>query len=129
MIKVPTIINIGTDIKEYFPECDPVVKAADFSSSYPYCALAYRFPMDKFTPMHDCQMDEILSTCEDYAYVFKLIMIKPRLKNDFIPMPALQFSKCIDTIDQVLKAEKITKDNFHLSFYYFTLNFYRGQRN
>ena len=64
------------------------IQAYDFASSYPYCMLAYKFPMERFMPFQNCTPEFILKNSEDYAYIFKLIMIKPRLKNDFIPMPA-----------------------------------------
>ena len=37
----------------------------------------------------------------DNAFLFRLIMIKPRLKDDFIPMPALQYSKCENTVNAI----------------------------
>ena len=77
------------------------IQAYDFASSYPYCMLAYKFPMERFMPFQNCTPEFILKNSEDYAYIFKLIMIKPRLKNDFIPMPALQKSKCTKTINLV----------------------------
>ena len=78
-----------------------IIKAYDFASSYPYCMLAYKFPMDKFMPYKNCEPEFILKNAENFAYIFKLILIKPKLKNDFIPMPALQKSKCTKLINPV----------------------------
>lgn len=78
-----------------------IIKAYDFASSYPFCMLAYKFPMEKFMPFRNCTPEYILHNSEDYAFIFKLIMIKPRLKDDFIPMPALQKSKCTRMINCV----------------------------
>ena len=73
----------------------------DFASSYPFTMLAYKFPMEKFFDYGHCTPEEILDNSEDYAFIFKLIMIKPRLKDDFIPMPALQESKLEKVIHPV----------------------------
>lgn len=77
------------------------IEVYDFASSYPFCMLAYKFPMEKFMPYENCLPDFILRNAENYAFIFKLILIKPKLKNDFIPMPALQKSKCTKTINLV----------------------------
>lgn len=79
---------------------NPVV-CKDFTSSYPFCLLAYKYPAEKFTPYSNCSIDYILRNSEKYAFMFKLTLIKPRLKDDKIPMPALQFSKCVKTINAV----------------------------
>lgn len=77
------------------------ILAYDFASSYPY-ALLCKAPMEKFTEYHNCELDEILRNRENYAFMFKLILIKPRLKDDFVAMPVLQFSKCVKIINPVL---------------------------
>lgn len=66
----------------------------DFSSSYPYVMLSEKYPMEKFSEYDNCDLTEILEQSEDYAFMFKLILINPRLKDYNNPMPALQFSKC-----------------------------------
>lgn len=78
-----------------------LIVAKDFASSYPYCMLSELFPMEKFTPFRNCDIDFILRNAEKYAYIFKLILIKPRLKNDLIPMPALQKSKAVKMVNPV----------------------------
>lgn len=77
------------------------VKAYDEASAYPYAMLAYKFPMGRFTPFRNCKPEFILKNAENYAYIFKLIMLKPRLKSDDIPMPALQKSKAEKMINAV----------------------------
>lgn len=74
----------------------------DFASSYPFVMLSEKYPMEKFTSMPDMSVDDILNDAEDTAYTFDLILIKPRLIDDFTPMPALQYSKCIKDIDAVV---------------------------
>ena len=77
------------------------VEAYDEASAYPYAMLAYKFPMGRFTPYKNCHPDYILENAENYAYIFKLIMVKPRLKSDDIAMPALQKSKADKMINAV----------------------------
>ena len=78
---------------------DPV-EAYDEASAYPYVMCGYKFPMERFTPTAPCSPDFILNN-SDYAYIFTLLLIKPKLKSDNIPMPALQRSKAIKTINVV----------------------------
>lgn len=81
------------------PEDGSIVSCYDFASSYPFVLLSELYPMEKFTPFRDMKVSEILRSSKDNAFIFKLILIRPRLKNDFIPMPALQFSKCVKSIN------------------------------
>lgn len=78
-----------------------LIECFDFASSYPYCLLARKYPMEKFTPIKDCKLSDIVDSKETTAFMFKLILIKPRLKTDFTPMPVLQKSKCIKTINEI----------------------------
>lgn len=81
---------------------EPVI-CFDFTSSYPYVMLTEKYPMRRFIQYKNvCTMQELIKNSEKYAFITKLIMIKPKLKNPFEPMPVLQFSKCIKTINAVL---------------------------
>lgn len=86
---------------------DTLIICYDFASSYPYQLLTNKFPCEKFTPYKDCSPDFILSKSEDYAFTFKLIMLDVRLKDDFIPMPVLQYSKCVKTVNPILDNGRI----------------------
>ena len=77
------------------------IKAKDFASSYPFCMLARKFPMGRFEPSHDCKPAHILKYADKYAFIFKLILVGVHLKNDNIPMPALQLSKCEKTVNAI----------------------------
>ena len=69
---------------------DPV-RCYDFKSSYPYVMLTEKYPMRRFKPYKKiCTIDDLLKNTHKYAFITKLIMIKPRLKNEFEPMPVLQ---------------------------------------
>lgn len=71
------------------------VTAFDFSSSYPYCMCAFKYPMGAWTSINGkMSLEEIIQLNSKYGFIFKLTMFKPRLKSDDIVMPALQFSKC-----------------------------------
>ena len=78
------------------------VSCYDFASSYPFVMLSEKMPCEKFKKVHNCDIDYIVKSSENFAFMFCLILLKPRLKDDFIPMPALQFSKCEKIINPVL---------------------------
>ena len=72
---------------------DGITKGADFVSSYPFCLLAYKYP-GKFTPLErSVDVDYILRNNEKYAFIFKASFVNIRLKDPYMPMPALQASK------------------------------------
>lgn len=77
------------------------IKARDEASAYPFAMLVNKFPMGRFTPYKNCKIDFIMEHSEDYAFIFKLIILKPRLKDDSIPMPVLQKSKAEKMINAV----------------------------
>lgn len=80
---------------------DGLITCYDFASSYPFVLLSEKYPMEKFTPLKDCKLKTIVESKETTAFMFKLILYKPRLKDDFLPMPVLQKSKCIKSINEV----------------------------
>lgn len=84
-----------------------LVRCYDFASSYPFVMLAYKFPMSKFTPISDLTVDRVLKNADEYAFYFKLIMIKPQLKDDSMPMPFLQMSKCTGTVNAIVDNGRI----------------------
>ena len=83
-------------LKDLDPEAaEFLVQCYDFVSSYPFCMLAFKYPMESFNKMRDCSIDEILKASDSTAFMFKLIGYKVKLKNPDHVMPALQFSKCV----------------------------------
>lgn len=89
----------------------------DFKSSYPYCMLAEKFPMEKFTHMETkLTINDILSTSNDTAYIFKFTAVKVKLKDPFYPMPALQLYKCLDTVNHIVDNGRILEADY-LSIY------------
>lgn len=94
-------------------EEDNPILAMDFTSSYPYCMLAFKYPGTEFLPFRNCKPEEILQVSEDYAFIFKLIMINVRLKDDSVPMPALQFSKRVKDINAVCDNGRVLCANYY----------------
>lgn len=90
---------------------DPV-RCYDFTSSYPYIMCAFKFPMEKFTPVDNCKASEILAESDNYAFMFKFIATNIRLKSDAEPMPALQFSKCVHTVNAIEDNGRILAANY-----------------
>ncbi len=72
---------------------------ADFVSSYPFCALAYKYPHGRFSRFKNVKPEFVLRNCEDYAFIFKISFINIELKDKLYPMPALQASKCEASIN------------------------------
>lgn len=68
----------------------------DFMSSYPFCMLAFKYPMERFHQIEDMTADQILRSSSETAFVFKFVAKGIRLKNHATTAPALQFSKCLD---------------------------------
>lgn len=89
----------------------------DFSSSYPYCMLSERYPAEKWSQYEDCDIDDILSMSDKYAFMFKLTLVgseeRPlQLKDKFNPMPALQSSKCVEKINPIEDNGRIIKADY-----------------
>ena len=88
-----------------------IIDCYDFASSYPYCMLSEKFPAEKFTRVKDCSMDDILAD-PDNAYFFKLILINAELRDYMEPMPCLQFSKCLKTVNADIDNGRITSCDY-----------------
>lgn len=76
-----------------------IIDAYDFASSYPFCMLSEKYPAEMFTPMKDRSISDILGDKDNNAYFFKLILINAVLRDRLFPMPYLQYSKCLKTIN------------------------------
>ena len=74
---------------------DILVQCYDFTSSYPFCMLVYKYQCEKFHSIKDRRPGEILHDADDYCFMFKLCAYKPKLKDPDHAMPALQYSKCV----------------------------------
>lgn len=98
--------------RHYINQCidyEPVI-AYDFASSYPYCMLAEKMPMEKFTPLNKpLYIPDILKLKDKYAIMFTLIARDVMVKDDFISMPYLQMSKCYRTVNAIPDNGRILK--------------------
>ena len=97
---------------QYYEDMFGEVICRDFASSYPYIMVAFKFPMERFTPVDNCDPQFILDNKEDYAFMFKFIATNIRLKSDAEPMPALQFSKCEKTVNVILDNGRVLAANY-----------------
>ena len=94
------IIKVGKPIQSIdyskypYPLIPKIIKGYDFVSSYPY-HLMYEYPTGKFVEIGNKSIDFILKNSKEYAFMFKLRAYHVELKDDFIAMPFLQYSKCI----------------------------------
>ena len=92
---------------------DEDIYALDFTSSYPYCMIAFnQFPCTEFRPFHNCSVSDILDSADKYAFIFKLILVNVKLRSDALPMPALQYSKCIKDINACLDNGRVLCANY-----------------
>ena len=90
-----------------------MIKAYDFTSSYPYCLLAFKYPMEKFSRItSNLKILDILNTMDDYAYVFKFECIGAELKDLHEAMPYFQFSKCTKINNEILDNGRILQCDY-----------------
>lgn len=72
-----------------------LIQGYDFASSYPFIILTHKFPITKFIKLEkDIDIDYILRNKEDHAFIFRLVLVDVKLKDENFGMPPLQFSKC-----------------------------------
>lgn len=87
------------------------VDCYDFVSSYLYVMLACKFPMERFGELPVDDINHILDTSDDHAYIIKLAMHNVELKKD-VPMPVLQFSKTLKRLNTVCDNGRILKAEY-----------------
>lgn len=79
------------------------VQGWDFASSYPYCMLSEKFPTQRFKPYKKpLKPERVAALAEKYAFIVKFTAVNIRIRDDFMPMPALQFSKCLRAVNPLL---------------------------
>lgn len=67
----------------------------DFSSSYPYCMLAFKYPMESFWHVNK-ELDSpwyIFKNMDNYAFMLHVTFINIKLKDPKMPMPCLSMYK------------------------------------
>lgn len=88
------------------------IECYDFTSSYPFCMLAYKYPMGKFMPFRDASIDEIIEHSDKYAFITKLILIDVEVKDNTIVMPILQASKVINSVNMIVDNGRILQAKY-----------------
>lgn len=88
------------------------VDCYDFTSSYPFVMLSEKYPSEKFNPLDNCKLDFILNHCNEYAFIFKLVLVGVDLKDYFTPMPALQYSKVLQCVNPIIDNGRIIKADY-----------------
>ena len=92
-----------------------MTQAWDFMSSYPFCMLAFRYPMEKFHKTDDRTAEQILRSASTTAFIFKFIARDIELRNyNETTAPALQFSKCVEgsVINPIIDNGRIIKASY-----------------
>lgn len=75
----------------------------DIKSSYPFCMMCKKFPMEKFARLDGrFTIKSIISDSKDTAFIFRLNAVGVKLKDPMYPMPPLQRFKCTDTVNDVV---------------------------
>lgn len=89
------------------------IEAHDFASSYPFCQLSEKYPMERFTPMgYDPEPEEILKYKDNEAFIFTLEMRKLHLKDPDWPFPVLQVSKADLLVDAIIDNGRIMEAGY-----------------
>lgn len=91
---------------------DELVQCYDFSSSYPFVVLSEKYPVERFSKIEDKPINYILENNKEYAFMFKLILLHPDLKDLKNPMPVLQLSKCVKVINPVTDNGRILEADY-----------------
>lgn len=88
------------------------VECMDFKSSYSYSMLTTEVPREAFQHLPgEFSIEEILSN-DRFAFIFKLVMIKPELKDPNFPMPALQFYKCEEIYNPIIDNGRVLSADY-----------------
>ena len=87
------------------------VEAYDFASSYSFVMLTEKYPMERFTPEPDADLEYILSKAEKKAFIFKLELFDVEFDEKYV-MPSLQSSKCFKIVNGVEDSGRILSADY-----------------
>lgn len=90
-------------IDDMYTDGEPI-QCYDIASSYPFALISEKYPCEKFKPIPDAKPEYIIKMSPAYATMFVFEAYYITLKDPIYPMPLLQYSKCLETIN-------ITTDN------------------
>ena len=86
------------------------VKSYDIKSSYPSALYYGKFPLEKFKPVHDFNIDKI--NTDRHAYLLFLRFEKIELKEVFEAIPYIPLSKCISIGQYTLDNGRIREADY-----------------
>lgn len=89
-----------------------LITCYDFTSSYPFCMLAYKYPMGKFTKFRDASIDDIIAHSDKYAFITKLILVNVEVKDNSVVMPILQASKVVNSVNMIVDNGRILQASY-----------------
>lgn len=85
----------------------------DICSSYPTSLLVMKAPVEKFFKCPGkVTIKYIMEDNPNYAFIFRIKLFKPRLKEGRYPMPCISHSKCIQSINAVLDNGRVLKGDY-----------------
>lgn len=84
----------------------------DIASSYPFALISEKYPHEKFVPVPDCKPEEIINASAFWGYLFIVDLYKVELKDSTEPMPILQYSKALETINEITDNGRILKADY-----------------
>ena len=87
---------------------DQLPTCYDFASSYPFRMLVDKYPRERFRWIpEEISCDEILRSAETTAFCLSFMACDIKLRDPSTPMPCLQYSKCMKTLDAELDNGRI----------------------
>ena len=95
--------------------CGKVLPALcmDFASSYPYCALAFKYPSEKFWKIKTkMSADYIRRNADRYCMIFKIKVTNLDLKDLHFPMPVLSHAKSELTLNAICDNGKVLRADY-----------------
>ena len=85
----------------------------DFASSYPFCALAFKYPSEKFWKVRSKVSPEyIIKNSDEYALIFKMKVWGVELQDPRFPMPSLAYGKTQYCTDPIIDNGKILNASY-----------------
>ena len=88
------------------------IKCYDIASSYPFSLIAYKYPFSKFKSTKNRTVEFILKYANDYAFMFKLILVNYDIKDKTCVMPPISLSKCVKCINPVTDNGRVLKASY-----------------
>lgn len=88
------------------------IECEDIASSYPFALISEKYPCSKFVSYPDCKPESILKAKENYAFMFIIELYMVELNDPLFPMPFLQYSKTIATINEITDNGRIVKADY-----------------